>query len=619
MIKKILSVFMAITMMFSLVACGTTPAAEQSPSEVQASEVPAEDLAVQDQAEQASDGVWLPYNDDGSNKLDDRDATGSNGAVSSTSWYASKAGLEVLENGGNAVDAAYAVAYALGVVEPYTSGIGGGGFMTIYDAATRNVSVIDFREMAPSAASPDMWGELDENGKAGFFTLADGTQFTGNYSRITSLGGLSVAVPGEVAGLEYALENYGSGTKTRLELMSSAIDYAKNGWIVTPTMYNSTNDEYPEVSGMEELAYYYLDDGFPLEVGSTVTNEDLAKTLELIAENGASVFYEGEIADAIINAVSKYSGIMTKDDLKNYSIELREPVSSSYRDYAIYSLPPASSGGTHLIEILNILENFDMTSYEVNDSDYVHLFSEATKIAFADKDAYMADTAFYDVPTATLTSKDYAAARASEITDESSDYSCGDINEHGSTTSFSVLDKDGNMVACTITIGNFYGSKVAVEGYGFILNDEMYDFDTSPESVNCADGGKRPLSSMAPSIVLYPDGTPFMTIGTPGGTRIFSVLAQVIQRVIDYDMDIQSAVDSVRSFCPEGSTVYYEEDGVDALSEDTLKNLQGRGYELSVKNAYDNYFGGVQGIAVMKDGSIRAAADPRRSGKALAY
>lgn len=611
MSKRLLSLLLVSSLILSLTACssGQTAAISQSaPSEAPAQ--PAETPAPADENE-----VWLPYDENGKAILTGRDAYGESCAVASSSWYASKAGLDILEAGGSAVDAAITVAYTLGVVEPYTSGIGGGGYLVSYSADTGDVTMVDFRETAPAAATPEMW--LEPDGTVGFFTNAAGKTFSGAYSRKNHLGGLAAAVPGEVAGLEYALDNLASGRFTRAQLMQPAIDYARNGYLVTLTMENSTQDELVEISGMPVLADYYLDFGLAPETNSTITNEDLAGTLELIAEQGADVFYHGEIADAIVEAVNDNGGLMTKEDLAGYKPNLLEPLVSTYKDYSIYALPPSSSGGTHLLEILNILEARDTASAPLNSDTYIHDFSEAMKIAFADREEYMADPAFAEVPLEGLISKDYAAARAGEITDESQLYEAGEPAGHGSTTSFSVVDAEGNMVACTVTIGDFYGSKVAIDGYGFILNDEMYDFDTDPASVNCVAGGKRPLSSMSPSIVLNPDGTPFLTIGTPGGTRIFTTIAQVIERMIDYDMDIQEAIDTVRVFDCDGKLTY-EADGVNPISADTLAKLEARGHTLVEKNGYDLYFGGVQGIELLPDGTLHGGADPRRSGKALA-
>ena len=565
--------------------------------------------------ENVGEDVWLPYNENLEKKRDDRDATGKNGAVASCNWYASKAGLEILKEGGNAFDAAAAVAYTLGVAEPYFSGLGGGGFMTIYSAKDDKVSVLDFRETAPAAANAQMW--LDENGKMEQFSL-DGVNNLGDKSVI---GGLSVAVPGEVAGFEYLLDNYGSDAVSRQQIFQPAIDLANNGYLVTATFKEELESEYAGLAAMGEVGSLYLNDGMPYEVGDTLTNPDLATALQAIADGGRDAFYTGDMAQAMVDAVQAEGGVLTMEDLANYEVKVREPVSSTYRDYTIYSLPPASSGGTHLIEILNILENFDMANTEVNSADYIHRFSEAFKIAFADRAQYMADTDFAEVPLAQLTSKDYAASRYAQITDQSGTYTAVDAEEleHYATTSFSVVDQWGNMVACTQTINYGFGSKIAVPGYGFIMNDEMDDFSANPESVNCAEGGKRPLSSMSPSIVLYPDGSPFLTIGSPGATRIFPTIAQVIQRMIDYGMDIQEAIDCARIYDNAQNNVCYESDGVDAPSAEAIAQLQAMGHEVTDKGAWQLFFGGVQGISIGKDGTLRGGADPRRDGKALAY
>ncbi len=617
--KKYLALLLALTMTLSLAACGSTPASSSSQSAPAAASSEAASSSEAPAADPAST-VWLPYDANGVTKLDDRDATGKTGAVASSSYYASKAGLDVLQQGGNAIDAAIAVAYTLGVAEPYTSGLGGGGFMTIYDAASKAVKVIDFREIAPANATAQMW--LGEDGKVKNYVDASGAEFTGDYSALNQVAGMASGTPGEVAGLEYALSNFGSGKLTRQQLMQPAIDLAENGYVVTVTMKQCTEDEYFEVSHMDEVAKYYLDpNGFPLEVGTNWTNADLAKTLKMIAKDGPDAFYKGEVAQAIVDTVQKYGGVMSLEDLANYKVEVREPVSSTYRDYTIYSLPPASSGGTHLIEILNILENFDFEGVEINSAPYIHRFSEAFKMAFADRSKYMADTAFAKVPLAGLTSKDYAKTLAAQVTDKSGSYEAGDpgLYESGSTTSFSVVDQWGNMVACTKTINDFYGSKVAIDGYGFIMNDEMADFATNPESVNCVEGGKRPLSSMSPSIVLYPDGKPYMTIGSPGGTRIFPTIAQVVERMIDYKMDIQDAIDTARIYDNASGNICYESDGITPVSAAVIAELEAMGHKTTDKGKWNLFFGGVQGIEILPDGTLRGGADPRRDGKALAY
>ena len=621
--------FLAALLLLSCASCSSSPA-ESTPSAGTSSpdssapepSVPTDAPTLPEPSSEApaGDEPWFPFDANGDPVLTGRDAEGREGAVASSSWYASKAGLDVLKAGGNAVDAAIAVSYALGVTEPYTSGLGGGGFMLVYEAASGKVNVIDYRETAPAAAAPGMW--LEEDGTVGLYVGPDGTVFTGGYSRKNQVGGLAAAVPGEVAGMEYALEHFGSGRLSRRELMESAIRLAREGYAVTPTLQKCTSDEYYEISQMEDVSAYYLDDiGLPPAVGSSWKNEDLAAMLEKIADGGADAFYRGETAQAIAEAVSRYGGVMTAEDLAAYRVEVREPVASTYRGYRIFSLPPASSGGTHLIETLNILENFDVAGMEVNGEQALHLFAEAFKLSFADRAAYMADTAFADVPLEGLTSKEYAKVLAAKIGETCASYDAGDPfpYEHGSTTSFSVVDRDGNMVACTQTVGDFYGCKIAVPGLGFLLNDEMADFSADPDSVNCVAGGKRPLSSMSPTIVLTPEGKPFLTVGTPGGTRIWPTIVQVISRMIDSGMDIQEAIECARIFDDANGVLHYESKGSRAVSGETAAALAARGHELNDRGGNDLYFGGVQGIEIRPDGTLHGGADPRRDGKALAY
>ena len=583
----------ALSLAASLTACGTASSTTTTAASSEAATETASETEAASTTETVGEDVWLPYNENLEKKRDDRDATGKNGAVASCNWYASKAGLEILKEGGNAFDAAAAVAYTLGVAEPYFSGLGGGGFMTIYSAKDDKVSVLDFRETAPAAANAQMW--LDENGKMEQFSL-DGVNNLGDKSVI---GGLSVAVPGEVAGFEYLLDNYGSDAVSRQQIFQPAIDTANNGYVVGVTFKEELDSEYTGIAANETLSNIYLDEsGLPYEVGDVIKNPDLAKTLQLIADGGKDAFYTGDMAQAMVDAVAAWGGNMTMEDLANYEVKVREPVVGHYKDYTIYSLPPASSGGTHLVEILNILENYDdMDKIGVNSAEYVHRFSEAFKIAFADRAQYMADTDFADVPLAQLTSKDYAAERYSEITDKSGSYVAVEPEEleHYATTSFSVVDQWGNMVACTKTINYGFGSKVGVPGYGFIMNDEMDDFSADPESVNCAEGGKRPLSS------------------------IFPTIAQVIERMIDYNMDIQDAIDCARIYDNASENICYESGGVNPITPEVAKELQDRGHEVTDKGEWQLFFGGVQGISIGKDGTLRGGADPRRDGKALAY
>lgn len=606
---------LALGMVFTLTACSsasqpaaTTAAAEAT--EATEAQTEAETEAAEDDGPAPVEQVWSPVDENGQTKRDDREGHGENGVVTSANVYATQAGLQVLEQGGNAVDAAVAVSYALGVVEPQASGLGGGGFMLVHTADGQD-SFIDYREVAPAAQDAYTW--LDEEGNVK------------NNGTANSRGGLAIGVPGEVAGMEYAIENFGSGNVTRQEIMQPAIDLATQGYLVSTYQSQQITDHYADMTGDYPVlgSYYLREDGLPYQNGDVLRNPDLAKSLTLIAEQGADVFYNGEIADAIMAEIEKYEGVMTREDLANYKVNLREPVKSTYRGYEIISCPPPSSGGTHLIQILNILENFDIGSMEVNSPEYVHVFSEAFKAAFADRAEYMADTDFVEnVPIEGLTNKDYAKSIADKITDQSQVWEKGNPGQYegNSTTSFSVADKEGNIVTVTQTIECSFGSAVAIPGYGFILNDQMHDFSTDPESANCVEGGKHPLSSMSPTVVLNEDGTPFMTLGSPGATRIFPTIVQVVSRVIDSGMTLQDAVNTARIYDNGTDTgICYELGAPDALSDETLAALEAMGHTVTAQGEWDMFFGGVQGVMYNEDGTLSGAADPRRDGKALGY
>lgn len=598
--KKYLALLLALAMMLSLVACG-----EKDPDPVVDDNPPAVDD--QQTPDPVVEEVWSSVDENGNLKLTERDDVGQNGMVTTANVYATMAGLEVLEMGGNAVDAAIAISYALGVVEPNASGLGGGGFFNIHMADGSEV-VIDYREVAPAAQDAYTW--LND----------DGTVKNGNAN---SVGALACGVPGTVAGLEYALENYGSGKLTRQQIMQPAINLATEGYVVGATTAGAIADYYDYmVTDYTVLGDYYLrDDGLPYEVGEVITNPDLAKSLQLIADGGKDVFYTGEIAEAIIAALDSYDGVMTLEDLANYEPAIREPVKGTYRGYEIVSCPPASSGGTHIVEVLNILENYDLASMGVNSAESLHVWSEALKACFADRSSFMADTAFTDVPLDGLTSKDYAKTIADKITDESQDWEKGDPwqYEGNSTTAYSVADADGNIVSVTQTIECFWGCKIAVPGYGFILNDQLHDFSTDPESVNCLEGGKKPLSSMSPTIVLDENGDAFMAVGSPGGLRIWPTVAQVISNVIDHGMGIQDAIDCARIF-ERGNAdgICYESDGENPVTADVVAALEAQGHATTDKGSWNLFFGGCQGILFTDDG-IQGGADPRRDGKAIGF
>jgi len=533
-----------------------------------------------------------------------RAAAGPNGVVAAAKPEASQVGIEILKKGGNAVDAAVATGFALGVLEPNASGVGGGGFMIIKMKDMKEPVVIDFREMAPGKATPTMY--LGPDGKV--------------IPNSTIEGGLAVGVPGEVKGLLYALEHFGSGKLNRAEILMPAIEWALKGVPVTVNLASIIQDNYGKLVKYENGAKIYLKDGLPYEVGDVIYNPDLARTLAKIAVEGADAIYKGEIAQAIVDEVQKRGGIITLEDLANYEVKIRKPVKGSYRGYEIYSVPPASSGGTHLIEILNILENFDVKKLGFQTTQAAHLWSEILKLTFSDRAKYMADTDFVKVPLEGLTSKEYAKAQAARIdlNKPMSGQQAGDPwkYESGSTTHFSVMDKEGNMVAVTKTINYFFGSGVVIPGWGFIMNDEMDDFVSTPGSVNSVEPGKRPLSSMSPALVLDPQGRSFMAIGSPGATRIFPTVAQVISNVIDFGFPIQEAIMAPRLYQAASGGPNLE----GRYPINAYEGLKKMGHNVTVRGEWDAYFGGVHAVVYdYEKGMLYGGADPRRDGQAAAF
>jgi len=535
-----------------------------------------------------------------------RSATGTHGVVAAAKPDASQVGVNILKAGGNAVDAAIATGFALGVLEPNATGIGGGGFMIVRLANMKEAVVIDFREIAPKASTPDMY-KFDEKGNV-----------IGN---ATNVGGLASGTPGEVAGLLYAFEHYGSGKISRAQMLQPAIDWATKGYKCTANMSSYIKDHFDTIKKFPACAAIYLNkDGLPIEPGEIIKNPDLARTLKLVAQKGRAAIYTGDIAKEIAAEVQKEGGLITVEDLANYKIEVRKPVMGTYRGYTIMSVPPASSGGTHLVELLNILENYDMKAIGFGTPAHAHLWSESLKLVFADRAKYMADTAFVKVPLAGLTSKPYAKMLSTKISMDKSmaSVTAGDPSkyESGSTTSFSVMDSKGNMVAVTKTINDFFGSGVLIPGRGFIMNNEMDDFVARPGSANSVQAGKRPLSSISPTLVLDPQGRSFLTVGSPGGPRIWPTVAQIISNVIDYGMPLQDAIDAPRYFQMASGNLNVE----GRVSLNTFNKLGPLGHTMTTRDDWDLYFGGAQAVMFdYKTKTLVGAADPRRDGQAAGF
>lgn len=501
-------------------------------------------------------------------------AEGQNGMVVTAQHLASQVGVDVLKSGGNAVDAAVAVGYALAVVYPTAGNLGGGGFMTIRlnDGKT---AFLDFRERAPLASTKTMYLDKDGNPVPGASTD----------------GYLAVGVPGSVAGMETAREKY--GTKSREELLAPAIRLASEGFVLEPGDIASLGDGNDMLAKDPAAASIFLKDGKPLELGSTLVQADLGKSLKAISERGVDAFYKGEIADLIVQASAANGGILTKEDFERYTVRELKPVECSYRGYDIVSSPPPSSGGLIICEILNVLEGYPISYLGYGSAETVRLMVEAMRHAFVDRNTALGDPDFVDNPVEKLTSKAYAEEIRARIdpyrAGVSENLKPAGFGESTETTHYSIIDKEGNAVAVTYTLNGSFGIGKVAEGTGILLNNEMDDFTMKPGvpnlyglvqgEANAIEPRKSPLSSMSPTIVSR-DGKPFMVIGSPGGSRIITITLEAIMNVIDHGMDLQQAIDAPRihhQWLPD--RVYVEPY---ALSPDTLRLLAGMGYDVGV-------------------------------------
>jgi len=525
------------------------------------------------------------------------------GMVMSTQKIANDIGMQVLKEGGNAIDAAVAVGYALAVVHPVAGNIGGGGFAVIHTAVGENVT-LDFREVAPGKATWDMY--LDKDGNV--------------IPNASVEGYLAAGVPGTVAGLSAMLNRYGS--KNLATLIQPAINYAENGFNVTARQAETFNEYAPRLKKFASSKQYFLkSDGSNYKEGEVFVQKDLAKTLRLIAQKGPDAFYKGEIAELIAKDMSANGGIITKEDLAKYKPIWREPVKGTYRGYDIISMSPPSSGGTHIIQILNVLEGFDLKSMGYGSSQAVHVLAEAMRYAYADRSEFMGDPDYIKIPLKGLISKDYAAEIRSKIdlnkATPSTDVKPGQpaMHEGTNTTHYSIVDKWGNAVSITYTINDYYGSGAAVKGAGFLLNNEMDDFSIKPGvaniyglvggDANAIEPYKRPLSSMSPTIILK-EGKLFMVVGSPGGSRIITTVQQVISNVIDYDMNIREAVDAPRVHMQwQPDELRIEKNG---LVKDVVNNLTVMGYKVVTRGN----MGDVNAILIdPSSGIMYGSGDPR--------
>ncbi|MFT3986275.1 gamma-glutamyltransferase [Aestuariivirga sp.] len=499
-----------------------------------------------------------------------------NGMAVTSQHLASDVGVEILKQGGNAIDAAVAVGYALAVTNPCCGNLGGGGFATLHLKDGRDI-FLNFREKAPLAATPDMF--LDAKGQV--------------IENLSLQGYKAVAVPGTVMGLDALLTRYGS--LPRAIIMAPAIRLASEGFVLTEGDANILNGSAKDFPAD---ATAFLHNGSVWKAGDRLTQPALARTLQAISDGGTDAFYKGRIADEIVAASATHGGVLSTDDFRKYSVEELPPVTCSYRGFVVVSAPPPSSGGTTLCEILNILEGYPIAQYGFHSAQSVHVMVEAMRHAFVDRNFLLGDPDFVANPLERLMSKDYAAQIRAKIdplkASTSMEVQPGTPPHEGTeTTHYSVIDKAGNAVAVTYTINALFGAKVIAGDTGFFLNDEMDDFTIKPGAANlfglvqgkrnAIQPGKRPLSSMSPTIVKK-DGKVFMVLGSPGGSRIISIVLQVILDVVDHGMTIQEAVDAPRlhhQWLPDQITVEPF-----TLSADTQHVLEGMGYKIAEQSPW---------------------------------
>jgi gamma-glutamyltranspeptidase / glutathione hydrolase len=529
------------------------------------------------------------------------------GMVVSQEAAASRVGLDILKRGGNAVDAAVAVGFALAVTMPRAGNLGGGGFMLIYRADLKRTIAIDYRETAPAATTKDVF--LDANGEA--------DPFKSRYS------GLAIGVPGTIAGLELAWRKYGSGKFSFADLIAPAIALARQGLTVDGDVADSLPLAAKALASHASSARIYLrPDGSVPQTGDHVALDDLAATLETIAAKGAEGFYSGPVAQKIVEAVNAGGGRMTTDDLAKYRAVEREPVRGTYRGYTVVSMPPPSSGGAHIIEILNILEGFPLGEQGLNSAVSLHEMAEAEKLAYADRAAWLGDPDFIKIPLAGLTSKPYAEHLRSLIALDRArpavDIRPGEPQRYESdqTTHFSIVDGDGNAVANTYTLNLPYGSGLVADGTGVLLNNELDDFAAKPGAANAYGlmGGdanapgpaKRPLSSMSPTLV-FQDGKLLMATGSPGGSTIISTVLQIIVNVIDHGLNVAEAENAPRAH----DQLWPDELRIErGLSPDTIRLLEAMGHKVVVRDA----MGSANTIVRTPDGELEGASDLRQRG-----
>ncbi|WP_059172494.1 gamma-glutamyltransferase [Bacillus sp. FJAT-27445] len=537
-------------------------------------------------------------------------ATGKYGMVATAHPLATEIGAKVLEEGGNAIDAAVAIQFALNVGEPMMTGIGGSGFFMVYHKESGDIKIFDGHSEAPAAVHPEMF--LDENGEVIPF-------------RERSTHATAVAIPGILKAMDAALKEYGS--KPLAELIEPSAKACEDG-IPLNWVFMNALDEFEYRLG-DEARKFYFTEGTRLQEGEPVKKPNLARTFRILQKDGVAAFYEGEIAEAIVDEVQSLGGFLTLDDLKKYRHTVDEPIRGSYRGYEIAAASPPTAGGPSLLYILKLLEKFDLASYGPRSWEKYYLFTEAMRLAFSDKIAYIADPRFNKIPLKGMADERYLAERLEYINFEFRNldidfgnpwkYEKGEgrpvvrqpnDEEKSETSHFTVADQWGNIVACTSTVEHPFGTGIMVPGYGFFLNNELTDFDAIPGGVNEPRPGKRPVSCKCPTI-LFKDGKPVLTLGSPGGPTIIASVFQTIVNFIDFGMDLKDAIEEPRIFSTPGMLLSWE-NGIDMLAKGKLESMN---FEFGNE---PHVIGNVQAIQFgLEAGMMYGASDSSREGTAI--
>lgn len=536
-------------------------------------------------------------------------ATGKKGMVVTAHPLATDIGEQVLRQGGNAVDAATAIQFALNVAEPMMTGIGGSGFLAVYHKESEEIKIFNGHTRAPKKAHPKMF--LDEKGEVIPFKLR-------------STNASAVGIPGILKAIDVALEEYGSMALE--DLLQPSVEAAENGIPINWVLHDALT-KFQERLGEEAKAFYFPE-GKRLKEGDLLKKEKLAHTFRILQKQGIAAFYEGEIAAAIVSTVKEHGGFMELADLREYEAIVDHPVWGDYRGYSIACASPPTAGGVTMLQILKILEHFNLSAYKPRDSEKYYLFLEAMRLAFADKIAYSGDPEFYDLPAAELLHDDYIKERMKHIDFKRRNNNIlygnpwGVADGHGltpviqpddglrsETTHFTVVDQWGNIAACTSTVEHPFGSGIMLKDYGFMLNNELTDFDAMPGGINEPESWKRPVSCKCPTFI-FKDGKPVLTLGSPGGPTIIASVFQTIVHYIDHQMSLKEAIEQPRVFTATGPLAEWEA----GMNMQAKGNLEGMGFQFADK---PSSIGNVQAIAIHPEtGELTGAADSSRDGKA---